>query len=152
MVLESNFDSLFRFANWKFVHILPKVQHWLTSNCFAFRSRIFHSSKADPDPAHRAPPPPSLFENFQGRIKFIVTNKQCKQGAFYSLLSLQKHRVCVKRHQLYFQTSKIIPPGTAPLLKNSWVRQCSYKDATIFGEALTALEQGGIFIVPYLLS
>ena len=40
---------------------------------------------------------------------FIVINKQCLQCAFYSLLSLQKHRVCVKGHQINLQTSKIIP-------------------------------------------
>ena len=30
-------------------------------------------------------------------INFIVINMQCLQCVFYSLLSLQKHRVCVKR-------------------------------------------------------
>ena len=33
---------------------------------------------------------------------------QCLQYVFYSLLSLQKHRVCVKWHQNNLQISKII--------------------------------------------
>ena len=64
-------------------------------------------------------PPPLLFKifyecifwnfNFTTRINFIVINMQCLLYVFYSLLSLQKHRVCVKGHQNNFQTSKIIP-------------------------------------------
>ena len=51
-----------------------------------------------------------FFENFdrRTRINFIVINMQCLQRVFYSHLSLQKHRVCVKGHQNNLQTSKSI--------------------------------------------
>ena len=50
---------------------------------------------------------------------------QCSQYVFYSLLSLQKQRVCVKGHQNNLQTSKIIPRrGRAPWFLNSWIRHC----------------------------
>ena len=73
--------------------------------------------KAHPVPEHRARAP--LFDNFYGcifenfdsktRINFIVSSMQCLQNLFYSLLSLQKHRVCVKGHQNNHQTSNFIP-------------------------------------------
>ena len=61
-----------------------------------------------------APGARTLSECFYGciietRINFILINMQCLQYVFYSLLSLQKHRVCVKGHQNNLQTSKIIP-------------------------------------------
>ena len=69
-------------------------------------------SKADPELAHWASAP--LLENFKGcifenyesitRTNFIEINMQCLQYLFYSLLSLQKHRVCVKGHQNNLQT------------------------------------------------
>ena len=54
------------------------------------------------------------FENFdcRTRINFIVIKMQCLQCVFYSLLSLQKHRVCVKGH---LQTRAGTPPP--PVLK-----------------------------------
>ena len=86
-------------------------------------------SKADPAPA--APPPPFKiffgggFGNFDfiTRINFIVINMQCLQYVFYSLLLLQKQRVCVKGHQKKFQTSKIIPRwDCAPRFLYFWIR------------------------------
>ena len=73
-------------------------------------------AKADPPPAHRARAPylkcfkglilRVYFENFDCRthIDFIVMNMQSLQCVFYSLLSLQKRRVCVKGHQINLQT------------------------------------------------
>ena len=59
--------------------------------------------------------PPPMFECFYGCILVITrithnTHKlDCNQHSmFYFLLSLQKHRVCVK-HQNNLQTSKTIP-------------------------------------------
>ena len=89
------------------------------------------TTKADPAPAHRARAP--LFENFKGcifenfesitRINFIVINMQCLQYVFYSLISLQKHRVCVKGHQNNLQTSNIIHRrDRAPRFLNFWIR------------------------------
>ena len=48
------------------------------------------------------------------RINFIVINMQCLQYVFYALLSLQKHRVCVKGHQKIFTPQKLYRAGTAP--------------------------------------
>ena len=47
-----------------------------------------------------------IFENYESitRTNFIEINMQCLQYLFYSLLSLQKHRVCVKGHQNNLQT------------------------------------------------
>ena len=42
------------------------------------------------------------------RINIIIINMKCFQRVFYSHLSLQKHRVCVKGHQNNLQTSKSI--------------------------------------------
>ena len=48
---------------------------------------------------------------------------QCLQYVFYLLISLQKHRVCVKGHQNNLQTSKIIPRrDRAPRFLNFWIR------------------------------
>ena len=47
-----------------------------------------------------------IFKNFDFITRII--NMQCLQYVFYSLLSLQKHRVCVKGHQ-NLHTSKIKP-------------------------------------------
>ena len=68
-----------------------------------------------------------IFENFDSitRINFIVINMQCLQYVFYSLLSLQKHRVCVKGHQNYLHTSKtILCWDCAPRFLNFWIRHC----------------------------
>ena len=51
------------------------------------------------------------------RINFIVINMQYLQYLFYSLLSLQKHRICVKGHQNNLQNN---PP---PFL-NFWICHC----------------------------
>ena len=70
----------------------------------------------------RAPPCPNVFKGvfLKTRINFIVINMQCLQYVFYSLLSLQKHRVCVKGHENNLQTSKIIPRrDRAPRFLNS---------------------------------
>ena len=88
-------------------------------------------SKADLAPARRAHAP--LFEifywcifwNFDSKTHkhFIVINMQCLQYVFYSLLSLQKHRVCVKGHQNNLQTSNTIPRrDRAPRFLNFWIR------------------------------
>ena len=74
-------------------------------------------AKADPAPVRRARAPLfeifywCIFGNFNSllSINFIVINMQCLQYVFYSLLSLQEHRVCVKGHQNNLQTSKTIP-------------------------------------------
>ena len=56
------------------------------------------------------------------RINFIVINMQCLQYVFYSLLSLQKHRVCVQSSDL---KNKIIPRRyRAPRFLNFWIRHC----------------------------
>ena len=73
---------------------------------------IYIYTKTDPAPAHRARAPRlKIFEIFDSktRINFIVINMQCLLFVPYSLLSLKKHRVCVKGHQNNFQTTKIIP-------------------------------------------
>ena len=88
-------------------------------------------SKADPAPARRAHAP--LFEifywcnfgNFDSitHKNFIVINMQCLQNVFYSLLSLQKRRVCVKGHQNNLQNSNTIPHrDRAPRFLNFWIR------------------------------
>ena len=69
-----------------------------------------------------------LFECFYGCIfgnfdsitckNFIVIKMQCLQYVFYSLLSLQKHRVCVKGHQTIFRPQKQFCAGK-PLLPPS---------------------------------
>ena len=76
--------------------------------------------KADPAPAHRARA--SLYENVSGiifekfdcrtRINFIVITMQCLQCIFYFLLSLQKHKVCVKGHQNNLPRRDPPPPGS----------------------------------------
>ena len=45
---------------------------------------------------------------------FIVDNIQCLQYIFYSLLSIQKRRVCVKWHKNNPQTSRIQPRQDMP--------------------------------------
>ena len=75
------------------------------------------SAKVDPASAHRMHAPPfeifkgctGIFENFNfiTHINFIVINIQCLQYVFYSLLSLQKHRV------------------SPPRFLNSWIGHCS---------------------------
>ena len=75
----------------------------------------------------RTPPCLNIFEIFDSktRINIIVINMQCTQYVLYSLLSLQKQRVCVKGHQNNLQTLKIIPRrGRAPWFLNSWIRHC----------------------------
>ena len=46
------------------------------------------------------------------RINLIVINMQCLQSVFFSLLSLQKHRVSVKGHQNNLQAKKIYAPAS----------------------------------------
>ena len=68
----------------------------------------------------RAPP----VWNFLKRCIYVI-NLQCLQYVFYSLLSLQKHRVFVKGHQNNLQTSKVnvIPRrDSAPRFWNFWIR------------------------------
>ena len=49
------------------------------------------------------------------RINFIAINTKCLQYLFYSLLSLQKHRVCVKGHQNALRPKKnYTAPGLRP--------------------------------------
>ena len=73
---------------------------------------IQNQRQIQPGRTGRAPPCLKyfFFENFdrRTRINFIVINMQCLQRVFYSHLSLQKHRVCVKGHQNNLQTSKSI--------------------------------------------
>ena len=67
-----------------------------------------------------------IFGNFYSitRINFFVIAMQCLQYVFYSLLSLQKHRVCMKGHQNNLQTSKSIARRDhAPQFLNFWIRQ-----------------------------
>ena len=53
-----------------------------------------------------------IFGNFNSitRINFIVNNMQCLQYVFYSILSLQQHRVCVMGHHF----KKYTAPGPRP--------------------------------------
>ena len=73
--------------------------------------------------AGRPPPPPFLkfllvyvwkFWLHNTQFNFIVINMQCLQYVFYSLFSLQKHRVCLKGYQNNLQTSKTIPRRDRP--------------------------------------
>ena len=76
------------------------------------------------------PPPPFeicsgciFFENFDSMTftNFIVFNMQCLLYVFNFLLSLQKHRVCVKEHAMMIKTifspqtvyrAGTVPPGS----------------------------------------
>ena len=83
--------------------------------------------KADPAPAHQARAPwLKICKNLFLKIvdcrtrKNSVINMQCLQCVFYSLLLLQKHRVCIKGHKkisrpkkLYCSGSKISGSATA---------------------------------------
>ena len=77
--------------------------------------------KADPAPENRGRAPclkkfKGLFFEKKTRILNVinVNNKQYLQGVFYSLLSLQKHRECVKGHQTISRPQKLYRAGTAP--------------------------------------
>ena len=79
-------------------------------------------SMADPAPAH------CIFENFDSitHINFIVINTQCLQYVFYSLLLLQKHRICVKGHQTT-DLKNYTGPWPRPLFLNSWIRYWQFR-------------------------
>ena len=84
------------FYSTKIISTTLKIIFYLTEIKISF-------AKADPAPARRARAPclnffyGCIFGNFDfiTRINFIVINMQCLQYVFYSLFSLQKHRVSV---------------------------------------------------------
>ena len=77
-----------------------------------FQGDIIANKGGSSDGALGAPPPFWNFWKFwlhNTQFNFIVINMQCLQYVFYSLFSLQKHRVCLKGYQNNLQTSKTIP-------------------------------------------
>ena len=112
-------------------------------------SNHYSQSRIQRRRAGRAPPVFDfywcIFGNFNSitRINFIVISMQCLQYVFYSLLTLQKHRVCVKGHiKRIFRPQKLYRAGTArspralkfldpPLTLHAMPKFCSPSPAVI---------------------
>ena len=86
-------------------------------------------------------------ENFDSitRINSIVINMQYTQYVFYSLLSLQKHRVCVNGHQNNLNAV----PGPRPRFLNFWIRpHISFKSTVLSSEnSLNKYKHTSIFFM-----
>ena len=85
-----------------------------------FRSYILNW-KVDPGLAHQA----FVSVNFECITHITGVNMQCLHYAFYSVLSLKKHRVYVKGLESNPQTPRILPHhDRSPGFENSWIRHC----------------------------
>ena len=104
----------------------------------SFSSWTFFSSIQRRIQRWRTRCPPSLFEIFLGcvfvhfyaitRINFIVINMQCLQYVFYSLLSLQKHRICVKGQKDRWKLTLCQCSALKILFHNTWGTRIFLKD------------------------
>ena len=115
--------------------MLPSCNLHFNSKDMLICGIIFSGGSIFMDIYRTGAPPPHPVENCGGGVFVNFDFIKCIYFhcilhamftyVFYSLLSLQKHKVCLKEHQNNLQTPRNIPhKGCAPRFCNSWIHHC----------------------------